>query len=313
MQIYYNLNDYKPSKPVVATMGVFDGVHQGHLQIIKELKETALQKNALAVVITFNPHPRQVLQPTQHIQLLQSLEEKISRFEKTGIDALIVIPFTKEFSCLTAEQFTKQILTDKLHIIHFIIGHDHLFGKNRQGNFETLEQLGKQYGFSINQVKPFKNEHITISSSIIRESLENGDVKTAAWLLGYPYALSGTVVSGNKIGRSLGYPTANLKIGEVNKLVPAKGVYASFVAIDGIIYKGMTNIGYRPTLDATTLTIETNIFNFDKDIYGKKITVCFMERIRNEVKFEGLTHLQEQLARDKETTEKILRHMSFSQ
>ncbi len=299
MRIYHQLSEFTSPCHPVATVGVFDGVHKGHLEIIKRLSALARERNCESVIITFEPHPRLVLPHHAEVRLLQTLDEKLQRFELAGVDVVVVIPFDREFSKITPHDFIKKILVDTLQVSHVITGYDHFFGQNRQGGFELLSEMGKQYNFTVDELPMVSEGHITISSSSVRRWLLDGAVAVAASMLGYHYSLTGEVVTGNKIGRNIGYPTANLKPDSTYKLIPCQGVYASQVRFNDLVYNGMSNIGYRPTIDADHLTIEVNIFDFDQDIYNRQITLSFLERIRSERKFNSLSELQLQLGKDK--------------
>lgn len=306
MRIFRKITEFtSPSHPV-ATVGVFDGVHLGHLEIINWLSAIASEKNCESVVITFEPHPRLVLPHHAEVRLLQTLEEKLHRFELAGVDAVLVIPFDREFAKITPRDFIKNVLVDCLQVSHVITGYDHFFGQNRQGDIDLLTEMGLHYNFMVDELPMVSVAGNTVSSSSVRRALLDGDVSLSASMLGYSYSLKGEVITGNKIGRNIGYPTANLKPDNEHKLVPGQGVYASLVNIDGLIFKGMTNIGYRPTIDADHLTIEVNIFNFNRDIYNQEITLSFIERIRNEKRFASLGDLQLQLANDKVVAMKLL-------
>ncbi len=290
----------------MVTVGVFDGVHKGHLEIIDKLSAIAKANNCESVVITFEPHPRLVLPHHAELKLLQTLDEKLERFEIAGVDSVLVIPFDREFAKISPHDFINNILVDQIHLSHVITGYDHFFGQNRQGDFDMLAQMGKQYDFTVDELQMVTVGNNTVSSSSVRRALLDGDVRLAANMLGYVYSITGEVVVGNKIGRNIGFPTANLKPSNAHKLVPGQGVYASIVKSKGINYKGMANIGYRPTIDADHLTIEVNIFDFDQDIYGQEITLSFVERIRNEKRFNSLGDLQLQLANDKIVASRML-------
>lgn len=290
----------------MATVGVFDGVHRGHLEIISRLSKVAKDKKCESVIITFEPHPRLVLPHSAEVRLLQTLDEKLHRFELAGVDVVLVIPFDKEFSRVTPHDFIKNVLVDQIKVSHVITGYDHFFGQNRQGDFDMLSKMGKEFGFTVDELPMVLVAEHTVSSSVVRRALLDGDVRLASTMLGYAYEMTGTVVAGNKIGRNIGFPTANLDLNNNHKLVPGQGVYATLVKIGGSVYKAMTNIGYRPTIDADHLTIEANIFDFNQDIYDKEITLSFIERIRDEKRFASLGDLQLQLASDKIVAGKIL-------
>jgi len=299
MRVYRQISEFTSHCHPVATVGVFDGVHLGHMEIITRLADKAKEKNCEAVIITFDPHPRLVLPHHADVKLLHTLDEKLKRFELAGVGAVLVIPFDREFAKISPHNFIKNILVDQLHVSHVITGYDHFFGQNRQGDFDMLSKLGKEFGFTVDELPMVSVLSNTVSSSSVRRALLDGDVAMAASMLGYSYSITGEVVTGNKIGRNIGFPTANLKPNSAHKLIPGQGVYATPVQIDGELFKGMTNIGYRPTIDADHLTIEVNIFDFNRDIYNREITLSFIERIRSEKRFASLGDLQLQLAVDK--------------
>ena len=293
------MNAIQPIRNAVVTIGTFDGVHIGHREILQRLKEIALKNNGETVVVTFWPHPRLVLFPDDDsLKLLSTFEEKADILLNLGIDHLVAIPFTKEFSNLTSEQFTRQVLIEKIGTKMLVIGYDHRFGKNREGSFEHLKANEKEYGFKVEEISKQEIDNIAVSSTKIRKALEIGDVKTANSYLGQHYSLSGKVVEGNRIGRKIGFPTANIEIVEKFKLVPADGVYAVKVFLDDRTYQGMLNIGNRPTIGDDKRSIECNIFNFSADIYNSKIKVELIERVRAELKFENVEQLKQQLEMD---------------
>lgn len=309
MRVYPQISEFtSPCKPV-ATVGVFDGVHLGHLEIISRLVSIAREKQCESVVITFEPHPRLVLPHHSEVRLLQTIDEKLQRFEIAGIDIVLVIPFTQEFAKISPHDFIKNVLADRLHVSHVITGYDHFFGQNRQGDFDMLSKMGKEFGFTVDELPMVSVSGNTVSSSSVRRALLDGDVALAASMLGYEYAITGEVVTGNRIGRNIGFPTANLKPNSQHKLIPGQGVYASLVSINGLAYKGMTNVGFRPTIDADHLTIEVNIFDFNQDIYSQDIKLSFIERIRNEKRFASLGDLQLQLAHDKTEALRLLERL----
>ncbi len=301
MHIYHHINEFVASKKSVVTTGTFDGVHLGHKKIIEQLISAANQNNSESVLITFFPHPRIVLYPEQNdLRLLNTIDEKIALLEKTGIDHLIIHPFSKEFSRITSLDFVRDILVTRLNTNKLVIGYDHHFGKNREGTFQHLKEYGPIYGFDVVEIPAQELQSIHISSTKIRNSLSIGEIKAANQFLGYNYTIHGTVVEGDKIGRTIGFPTANIKVDQWYKLIPLNGVYAVNIFLDGVIYNGMLNIGTRPTLNKSEVTIEVNIFNFNQDIYNKQLSVEFVERIRNEEKFNELNDLQIQLTYDKQ-------------
>lgn len=309
MRIYRQISDFKSHCRPVATVGVFDGVHRGHLEIISRLSALAREKKCESVVITFEPHPRLVLPHQSEVWLLNTPEEKLNRFEAAGVDVVLVVPFDLKFSKITPHDFIKDVLVDHIKVSHVITGYDHFFGQNRKGDFDLLSKMGKEFDFTVDELPMVLVSEHTVSSSIVRRTLLNGDVENAATLLGYAYEISGVVVPGNKIGRNIGYPTANVKVTYNHKLIPGQGVYATLVKINNTFYKGMTNIGFRPTIDADRLTIETNIFDFNQDIYDKEITLSFIDRIRDEKRFNSLGDLQLQLANDMITAGEILKDL----
>ena len=303
-------------KNAVVTIGTFDGVHLGHQAIFKEMRRRADELGGETVVVTFYPHPRQVLEiETQTLRFICSQEEKLQKFEDYGIDDVVVIPFTKAFAATPSEVFVKDYIIDKLHPAVIMVGYDHHFGKDRQGDFQMLDALSKTYGFRTVQVEAQYVNGIAVSSTKIRKALWDGDVKAANQMLGYPYSVSGTVVKGNQIGRTIGFPTANLDLADEFMMINNPGVYACQTVIEGKTYNAMANTGFRPTVRALVkngklktengkLRIEVNIFDFDGDLYGKTLKVAFIDRIRDEVKFEGLDALKEQLHQDREEAKK---------
>lgn len=293
------------NQPVI-TVGTFDGVHIGHQSILEMMKKIAAESGGETVVVTFHPHPRLVL--GNHVYLLSTREEKREALKAAGISHLVEIPFTKEFAKLSAIDFVKWI-AERFKPAAIVIGYDHGFGQNRSGSIEHLYRFGKELGFRVIEVPELELGNHHVSSSVVRWLLQEGDAVMASALLGRPYSVSGKVVRGNQIGKLIGYPTANLFIEEPNKLIPAMGVYASRVTYKGEIFKGMTNIGMRPTINAHKLTIETNIFDFDSDIYYESITVELIKRIRNEKKFGNLEILKNQLSIDRVNAIKLLEEL----
>ncbi len=308
MKVYRSLEEIGKIKNPVVTIGTFDGVHEGHKQIIRRLKKACVEVGGESFIFTFHPHPRQVLFPEQtDLKLLTLTEEKLQLLEKAGVDHVLVYPFSKEFSLLSAQDYVKKILVDGIGTKKLIIGYDHKFGNNREGNIETLKKNSGQYRFSVEEIPAHEIDHINVSSTRIRKALESGDIFTANSFLGYRYFLSGTVVEGKKLGRQLGYPTANIYVKDGTKLVPGIGVYAVTTIVGGQRYKGMMSVGVNPTTDRDNkLKIEVNIFNFDRDIYGQTISVEFVKRLRNEEKFASLDALKEQLEEDKKNALAVL-------
>jgi riboflavin kinase/FMN adenylyltransferase len=308
MKIYHGIDDFTKLDCAVVTSGTFDGVHVGHQKILARLHEIADRHKGETVVITFWPHPRLVLHPEdESLKLLNTFEEKAALLKDLGVHHLIRIPFTKEFSQLTSEQFIKQILVDTIGTKKLVIGYDHHFGKNREGSFEQLKLNGPKYGFEVEEIPRQEVDHIAVSSTKIREALEKGDIETAIHLLGRPYSITGRVVAGDKLGRLLGYPTANIEIDTKYKLIPMDGIYAATVQHEHTTYKGMLYIGNRPTLNGTLQRIETNIFDFKKDIYGETLTIQIHKFIRGDKKLVDLDALRSQLRQDQEASLAILK------
>ncbi len=300
MKIYPCIRDFEAVAHPIVTIGTFDGVHLGHQAIFSKMKEEAGRTGGETIVITFFPHPRLVLyQDSVNLKFINTREKKIERLEKIGIDHLIIIPFTKEFARNSSEQFVTDYVVKYVHPAKVIIGYDHHFGKNREGNFQLLERLKQKLGYEVEEVPPFYVDGAPVSSTRIRDLLHDGNVKEANRMLGYEYAITGKVVRGQRIGHKIGFPTANLEIPNEYKLITANGVYVCRVLLGNRILKGMGNIGVRPTIDHGDLTIEVHIFDFDEDIYDEKITIQFVDRLRDEKKFENLEALKAQLAKDK--------------
>jgi len=299
-----------PQRPVV-TSGTFDGVHIGHQKILNRLQELAKEVGGETVVLTFWPHPRLVLKDDKSsLKLLNTFDEKAHLLEQAGIDHLVQIPFTEEFSQLSPEEYVQRILIDQLGTKFLVIGYDHRFGRNREGDFDYLKQNATDFGFQVEEIPRQDIDDIGVSSTKIRESLETGSVALAHSYLGRCYQISGTVVDGDKIGRGLGFPTANVSVEEKYKLIPADGIYAVHVFLEEQRFGGMLYIGNRPTLAGKTKTIEVNIFDFDQDIYGQKLTVLFLEHIRGDMTLDGLPALTAQLEKDRTNALAILRNNS---
>lgn len=300
MNVYHHIDEFTGSGNAVVTTGTFDGVHTGHQVIIKRLNEIAAKENGESVLLTFFPHPRMVLFPDDiDLKLLTTQEEKIKLLEKYGVQHLIIHPFTKEFSRLTSLQFIREILVSKIKTKKLVIGYDHHFGRNREGSFAALKESGPLYGFAVEEIPAQDVDHVAVSSTKIRHALQEGDVKTAREFLGHNYTLTGKVIHGEKKGRQLGYPTANILVESRYKLIPSIGIYAIKAEVEGHLYKGMLYIGNRPTLNGTYQSIEVNLFDFEKDIYDQHLTLHFISRIRNDIKFNNLDELKEQLSADK--------------
>jgi riboflavin kinase/FMN adenylyltransferase len=302
MQVYRNTDSLPDFHKAVLTIGTFDGVHTGHQQVITQMRKEAAAIQGESVIITFDPHPRIVLNPGSSIKLINTTEEKEELLAGRGIDNLVIVPFTEKFARLTADEYISEFLIRYFHPHTIIIGYDHHFGKGRTGNYQFLKSLSETYRYELKEIPAHVLDSISVSSTRIREAILTGDMDTANILLGYTFFFSGTVVEGNKLGRQIGYPTANLRIADACKLLPADGVYA----VDVIAgdeperrLKGMLNIGFRPTVDGTKKVIEVNIFNFDRDIYGKTLKVFVKKFLRSEQRFSGLDELKAQLGADR--------------
>ncbi len=308
MRVYKDLKNISVSKPVV-TIGTFDGVHLGHHKVLDKLKEIADQTGGESVVFTFYPHPRQVLTPDeQNLRLLTTLDEKIELLGQAGIDHLVVYPFTLDFAKLSYSEFVKSVLVDQIHTSTLVVGYDHRFGKNREGSYEDLKKCADLYGFDIIKLDVVLANEASISSTRIRNALESGDIRQATRYLGYHYTLHGRVVEGQQLGRTIGFPTANIESSDVHKLIPGYGVYAVFVLVDGVRYRGMMNIGTRPTFNnnADNRSIEVNLFDFDGHLYDSAITLVFVDKIRDERKFPDKEALVMQLYLDRHESNRIL-------
>lgn len=306
MLVHYDITSLPGFTNAVITIGTFDGVHNGHQQIIHQLLNEAKTISGETVVITFHPHPKMVVAGAKHnIKVLNTLTEKINLLQKQGVHHLVVVPFTKAFAEQTAHDYIKDFLVARFHPHTIIIGYDHKFGAGRKGDYHLLEDEAPKNNFLVKEIPEQVLQNITISSTKIRTALLSGDIDTANAFLGYPYFFSGKVIEGNKLGRTIGYPTANLFIEDENKLVPGNGVYVVEVKhskIKNQQLKGMMNIGVRPTVNGTNRMIEVHIFNFDEEIYGDELTITIKKKLRDEVKFNGLEELKKQLAIDKEAS-----------
>ncbi|MDZ7806985.1 MAG: bifunctional riboflavin kinase/FAD synthetase [Gracilimonas sp.] len=299
--------DHVPN--TVLTVGTFDGVHRGHRALIETVVNKARNRKARSVVVTFDPHPREIINPGKNgIQMLTTLKERCELLEDIGVDVLLVIPFDRDFSLLTSEEFVRDVIFKKVGVSEFVIGYDHQFGRDREGTIGTIEKLGEDLGFDSYVVSKQEMGDVTISSTLIRQTLsEEGNVKQAAQYLNRNYLLNGIVAHGDKRGKPIGFPTANLKPEHENKVIPKNGVYAVKVRVSGEWYGGMMNIGIRPTFNGEEKTLEVHIFEFKEDIYGETIQVRFIDRIRDEKKFNGVEELKSQLAADKKKSLELLK------
>lgn len=298
MKVISNIDNYNATKACSLTIGTFDGVHVGHREIIQRLVNSAKEKNLLSVVLTFFPHPRMVLQKDTSIQLIDTLAEKQQLLEELGVDVLIVHPFSKQFSRQTADEFTRDILVNSLQIGHLIIGYDHRFGRNREATVDDLISAGETYDFSVEKIEAKDIDSVNVSSTKIRAALNEGDISTANTYLDRPFRLTGTVVQGEEIGRTIDYPTANITLKEDYKSLPADGVYFVRAVRKNDTLYGMMNIGFRPTLAGQTRSLEVHFFNFHENLYGETLAIEFLQHIREEKKFSSLEKLKEQLRRD---------------
>ncbi|MEC4115648.1 bifunctional riboflavin kinase/FAD synthetase [Myroides phaeus] len=302
MKTFSSINNFQTNKKVVATLGTFDGVHIGHQMIIKKIVDSAKESGAESLVLTFFPHPRMVLKQDHSIRLLNTLEEKKELLEDLGLDNLVVQKFDYEFSQLSAEEFVKRILVDKFNISKIIIGYDHRFGKNRTADISDLKKYGEKFGFEVEEISAQEIDHVSISSTKIRQALLDGDIALANEFLGYDFYFSGMVVHGKKLGRKLGFPTANISIDEDYKMIPKNGVYIVESTINGEKVKGMMSVGINPTFEGHPYTIEVNYLDWNGDLYDKTLKVRILDRIRDELKFNGLDELVACLQNDEHIT-----------
>lgn len=300
MKVYRELSNFVSVSNAVVTIGTFDGLHLGHKKIINRMKEVAAGIGGETVILTFFPHPRMILHPEDtSLKLLNTISEKIQLLEEMGVDNLVITPFTRDFSNMSSDEFVQQVLVKMLHTRKLVIGYDHRFGKNREGSFESLARSGLTYGFDVEKIPEQDLDDIAISSTRVRKSLLEGRIEVANRYLNYPYPLNGKVMTGDQIGRTLGYPTANILVTESYKLIPGDGIYAVNVGVAGSRYQGMLYIGNRPVVNGMSRSIEVNIFDFSQDIYGQDITVEFVYYIRGDGNFKSLDELKAQMARDK--------------
>lgn len=307
MAVYYNTENLPEFNNPVITIGTFDGVHLGHRAIINEVTSRAKATGGESVLVTFEPHPRKILFPDKPIKLITPLEEKIELLNAEGIQHIIVVPFTRDFSNLSAEEYVRDFLVKKFHPESIVIGYDHHFGHDRSGNIRLLEKFAPEYNYTVDEISAQLIDDATVSSTKIREAIMQGRVQDANEMLGWNFCITGNVITGAKLGRTIGYPTANVLPSEPDQLIPANGVYATLVAWNGKTYKAMLNIGNRPTVsNDLKLHIEAHIFDFDADIYRQDIKLVFIERIRDEVKFASIDLLKQQLGKDKESSLEIL-------
>lgn len=306
------LDDVKRDPNTVLTVGTFDGVHAGHKVLVNRVLDLADEENARSVIVTFDPHPRDIINPGQAgIKLLSSLDERSELLSDLGVDEMVVIPFDRDFSLLTSEEFVRDIIWEKIGVSSFVIGYDHQFGRNREGTIETVQKIGRELGFKTHVVSKQEVGDKTVSSTAIRHAIhDDGDMRLAASLLDKHYILNGTVVHGDKRGKQIGFPTANIKPQNEKKVIPKKGVYAVWVRYEDSYYKGMMNIGDRPTFEGDSTTLEVHILDFDSDIYGKDVQLQFVKRIRDEQQFSGIDELKNQLKNDEKNARSVLENSS---
>jgi riboflavin kinase / FMN adenylyltransferase len=310
MQVHYDLDQLPDFRNAVITIGTFDGVHKGHQQIIDAMQRVAAEIAGETVLITFHPHPRKIVQPDVSMEMINTLDEKIGLLDKKGVDHLVVTPFTKEFSSMSGETYIRSFLVEKFHPHTIIIGYDHHFGKNREGNFRLLEEKKELFRYELVEIPKHVLNEISVSSTSIREAIKCGDISRANNLLGYPFSFHGKVVHGEKMGRELGYPTANLVYTETDKIHFGEGVYAARAIVQGEMRTGMLSIGTRPSFNDVAERVEINLFDFAGDIYGEELIVIPVAYLRAQVKYETLSDLTEQMEKDKLRSLKLLNQTS---
>ncbi len=307
MQVHYGFESYKNIKNPIVTVGTFDGVHFGHQKIIKRLQKIAKKNNGESVLLTFDPHPRKILLNDQGLKLIHTINEKINILENLGLDHLVIYPFTLEFSKFSAKRYIDELLIQKLGTHTLVIGYDHHFGNDREGNIDLLKKYEKSNPFYLEEIKAHEIEEIKISSTKVRSAIEKGNIHLVNDYCGHFYEFSGEVVRGNGIGKTIGTPTANIKLNSNEKIIPLDGVYAVICQIKDTIYKGIMNIGFKPTVDeGQKRTVEIHLFDYEKDIYGQDLRTKVIERIRDEVKFNSLKELKSQILKDNEKAKIIL-------
>jgi riboflavin kinase/FMN adenylyltransferase len=307
MKIYHNINEFTPVKNAVVTIGTFDGVHLGHRKIIERIRQLAKESGGETVILTFFPHPRMILHPEdQSLKMINTISEKALLLEQLGVDHLIITPFTRDFSNQTPEEYISDILVNQIGTKKIVIGYDHRFGKDRAGGLAELQQLAPVYGYEVVEIPEQDIHDVAISSTRIRQALLGNQIELANEFLGYPFFISGKVNRGDQIGRTIGYPTANILVEENYKLIPADGIFAVKVLLDDSEHKGMGYIGHRPTINGMTRNIEVNIFDFDRDIYTQPIRMELIHYVRGDIKFTSLDELMIQLGKDKEAVTALL-------
>lgn len=307
MKLYHHIDELRPIKNAVVTIGTFDGVHLGHRKIISRLKELAAASGGETVILTFFPHPRMILHPEDDsIKLINTINEKAALLEQLGVDHLVITPFSRDFSNQSAEDYIRDVLVKKIGTKTIVIGYDHRFGKDRLGGLADLLKFAPVYNFDVVEIPEQDIDDMAVSSTRVRRALLDADIALANTLLGYPFFITGKVIRGDQLGRTIGYPTANIMVEERYKLIPADGIFAVKVEVDGVPYKGMAYIGSRPTVNGMTRNIEVNLFDFNRDIYGQIIRMEFYHYVRGDAKFNGLDELKAQIAKDKIEVERLL-------
>lgn len=309
MKTFNSIQEFSSKKPSVLTIGTFDGFHIGHQKIVTRLIQVANEKKLNSLILTFFPHPRMVLQKDSEIKLIHTITERSNELANTGLDNLIIHPFSKDFSRLTATEFVRDILVNQLNIKHIIIGYDHRFGRNRTANINDLKDFGELYGFTVEEISAQDCNDVTVSSTKIRNALLDGEIEKANQYLGSPFQLNGIVSRGKGIGRTINYPTANIVINENYKLIPKNGVYIAKANVNNQSFFGMMNIGTNPTVNGTQQSIEIHLFNFNNDIYGEEISVSILKHIRDEQKFDSIEQLQSQLQIDQQEAEAFIKNV----
>lgn len=307
MAIYYSTDDLPAFNNAALTIGTFDGVHMGHQVILKEVVNHAKENNGESILLTFEPHPRKLLFPDQRIEIITPLDKKLELINAIGIKHIVVVPFTHEFAKMSAREYVSDFLVKEFQPQSIVIGYDHHFGNDRKGNIALLNEMKREFGFNVVEISAQLIDNATVSSTKVRKALKEGQVSEAKQMLGRSYSLLGNVKQGAQLGRTIGYPTANIQPLHNEQIIPANGVYAVKVVYNNSEYTGMLNIGFKPTVaNDTKLSIEVNIFNFSEDIYGRELEIIFIERLRQEQKFGSIDELQEQLKKDELQAKKIL-------
>jgi len=307
MKIYKSIDEFKPLKNAVVTIGTFDGVHLGHRKIISRINEVAKATGGESVILTFFPHPRMIIHPEdQGLKMINTIDEKAALLEGLGVDHLIITPFTRDFSNQTPEEYIRNVLVDKIGTKKIVIGYDHRFGKDRLGSLSDLQQLAPVYDYEVIEIPEQDIHDVAVSSTRIRTALLNDQIELANEFLGYPFFISGKVNRGDQIGRTIGYPTANILVEESYKLIPSDGIFAVKVHLDDEVFKGMGYIGHRPTINGMTRNIEVNILDFNRDIYSQPIKMELLHFVRGDMKFQSLDELKAQIDKDKTAVKKLL-------